>query len=206
MNEFDYDVLQRKRSTYGARHKKNGSKSRKCTLPQDTMSAAELKRRNGEMSTFNLGKPMRWAEFKTMPDDLKIEYITGLREKYNASEAKVAAMMGVSPSWLFREIKRIGGHDDVRRKMSEAQLAAWEEFCKPTSDTLAPPEVITPIGPGEAKEPVEDAIPCEKKSGCSINSGLLSFTGKAPDIAITLMKFLGDREYRISVEFEEVVG
>ena len=202
MNDFDYDAMQKKRIAASARHRKGGSKSRKCTLPQDAMSAAELKRRNGEMSTFNLGKPMRWAEFKTMPDDLKVEYITGLREKYNASDVKVAKMMGVSPSWLFREIKRIGGNDGARRKMSEAQLTAWEEFLDSDMVKLDPLETVTPIESSE--KDVEDNHPNEKNPGCAINSGILQFTGKAPDIAIALMKFLGDREYRISVEFEEM--
>lgn len=200
MNDFDYDVLQRKRSTYGARYKKNGSKSRKCTLPQDTMSAAELKRRNGNMNTFNLSKPMGWETFKAMHDDLKCEYIVSLREKFNANGSRIARMMGVCESTMLALIRELGLAEKTHRNMSRAQLAAWDAFCNPQP-------VVIPDEPCEVEEekPVE-AIPEKKAARCSINSGLLQFTGAAPNIAIALMKFLGDKEYRISVEFEEVAG
>lgn len=199
MNDFDYDVLQRKRSTYGARNKKNGSKSRKCTLPQDTMSAAELKRRNGKMSTFNLGKPMSWETFKAMSDDLKRQYIISLREKFNANGSRIGKMLGTSESSINSLIRELGLGEKTHRNMSRAQLAAWEEFCNPQP-------VVIPDEPCEVEEEPAEALPEKKTAGCSINCGLLKFTGAAPDIAIALMKFLGDKEYRISVEFEEVVG
>lgn len=201
MNDFDYDNLQRKRIARNARYKKNGSKSRKCTLPQDMMTAAQLKRRNGEVNTFNLGKPMKWNEFNTMPDDLKIEYIEMLRLSYNASNSKIAEMMDKPRASIVREIARLGLDDMRKRQMSRTQEEEWEKFCNPKPVVVLDPiETITPCE--EPEEEKQDTAPSHV--GCAINSGLLQFTGKAPDIAIALMKFLGDREYRICVEFEEM--
>lgn len=39
MNDFDYDVYQKKKAVSGARHRVNGSKSKKCTLLSDQRGA-----------------------------------------------------------------------------------------------------------------------------------------------------------------------
>ena len=75
MNDFDYDVLQKKRTAAGARHMKRGSRSKRCSLPSDNLTPAQLKRRNGPVSTYKLDAPMRWDDFKAMPVDLRWQRI-----------------------------------------------------------------------------------------------------------------------------------
>ena len=52
MNDFDFDVLQKKRIARGAYHRKNGSKSKRCTLPSDYLTAAEKRKLNGEVMDY----------------------------------------------------------------------------------------------------------------------------------------------------------
>lgn len=130
MNDFDYDVMQKKRLARNAIYKKNGSKSRKCTLPQDHMSAAELKRRNGEMATYNISRPMKWDKFKEMPNDLKMDYVKKLRDFYNESDARIAEMLCVTPATVSTYFGEHGLRDGVVRKMSARQKASWERFLK----------------------------------------------------------------------------
>lgn len=47
MNDFDYDIVQKKRLVASARKQKCGSKSKKCSLPSDNLTAAQLKAKNG---------------------------------------------------------------------------------------------------------------------------------------------------------------
>ena len=46
MHDFDYDAMQKKRIARGASHMKRGSKSKKCTLPSDYLTAAQKRRLN----------------------------------------------------------------------------------------------------------------------------------------------------------------
>ena len=78
MNDFDYDVMQKKRIAASARHRVCGSKTRFVSLPSDHMTDAQLKRRNGPVSTYKLGEPMPWKGFKQLPDDLKRAYLEQL--------------------------------------------------------------------------------------------------------------------------------
>ena len=96
MTEFDFEVRQKKSLVPSARRKINGSRSKKCSLPSDYLKKGDLKKLNGEPKQYNLSAPMKWAEFKEVPHDLQREYLTGLREKYRASSAMLAEMLGVS--------------------------------------------------------------------------------------------------------------
>ena len=46
MNDFDFDVMTKKRIARGAAARKCGSKSRRCTLPSDYLTDAQKKARN----------------------------------------------------------------------------------------------------------------------------------------------------------------
>lgn len=232
MNDFDYDNLQRKRIAQNARYKKGGSKSRKCTLPQDFMTPAQLKRRNSEVSTWNLGAPMKWSAFVAMPDDLKREYIELLRLGYNASNAKIAEMLGRNRPAMVREIQRLGMNDTAQRHMSREEEKVWERFCKGEECHVAdaaPCEAEKDSPEAGASSPVCSDIPkhneerllavldelkaqkqAEATEGdtewgsAEVESGKLYFSGNVEAIARKLTAFLGAGEYRVTVEFRAV--
>jgi len=135
MNDFDYDVLQKKRVAAGARHRVNGSKSKYCGLPSDRLSAAELKKRNGECRSFRMDAPCTWEQFKVMPDDLKQEYVTRLQELYGANNTMLGEMWGVSNVTVYAVLKRIGvasggvNRSRMPRKEREIATARWSAFC-----------------------------------------------------------------------------
>ena len=96
MNEFDYEVMMRKRLARNARRKKNGSKSKRCSLPSDRMTPKQWKERNSEVMSYNLSKPMKWQEFKSMPEDLQEQYIRTLHNEHGGRQNEIAAMLGIS--------------------------------------------------------------------------------------------------------------
>lgn len=106
MNDFDYDALQKKRLARSDRCRKRST--RKCTLPSDYLTPTERKRRNGEMKTYNLSKPMTYAEFLAMPDDLQAQYLRSLRWRFGASDKRIAEMMGVSHPVIKKHRDRLG--------------------------------------------------------------------------------------------------
>ena len=132
MNDFDWDVLQKKRIARGAIHMKNGSKSRKCSLPSDNLTPAQLKRRNGPVAVYKLDAPMTWEQFKEMPKDLKVKYINNMRELYGATDQMLADMFGIHFSYVNivrRELGIEGRASAVTKAERERRLAMWEAFC-----------------------------------------------------------------------------
>lgn len=51
MNDFDYEVMQRKRLARQAFHRKSGSKSKKCPMSTDHMTRKQWLERCGESVT-----------------------------------------------------------------------------------------------------------------------------------------------------------
>lgn len=133
MNDFDYDALQKKRIAAGARHMKRGSRSKRCSLPSDNLTPAQLKRRNGPVSTYKLDAPMRWDDFKSMPVDLQKKYLTNLVETYGATNEMLGDMFYVHPTHVGAVKKALGvvSHNPHRligeKKAIRDQM--WAAFC-----------------------------------------------------------------------------
>ena len=133
MNDFDYDALQKKRIAAGARHMKRGSRSKRCSLPSDNLTPAQLKRRNGPVSTYKLDEPMRWDDFKSMPVDLQKKYLTNLVETYGATNEMLGDMFYVHPTHVGAIKKALGvvSHNPHRligeKKAIRDQM--WAAFC-----------------------------------------------------------------------------
>lgn len=154
MRDFDYDVWQKKIIASGAKYKKGGAKSKKCTLLHENLTAKELKERNGKMATYNLNKPMTWEEFKAMPEDLKAEYLSKLRAKYNASGCALSEMLGVHGTTFNAFIRGTALEDPTKhRRMTEEQSTAWKRFLQGEDPKSTPVEEVA------AEEPVVDETP-----------------------------------------------
>ena len=133
MNDFDYDALQKKRIAAGARHMRRGSRSKRCFLPSDNLTPAQLKRRNGPVSTYKLDAPMRWDDFKEMPADLQKQYLTYLVETYGATNEMLGDMFYVHPSYVGAMKKALGvvSHNPHRILGEKKAIRdhMWAAFC-----------------------------------------------------------------------------
>lgn len=78
MNDFDYDIVQKKRVARGAFAHVNRKRG-KCRLPSDYLTAAQKKEMNGAVKTYNITRPMPLDEFKGMTDDLQREYLRNMQ-------------------------------------------------------------------------------------------------------------------------------
>ena len=133
MNDFDYDALQKKRIAAGARHMKRGSRSKRCSLPSDNLTPAQLKRRNGPVNTYKLDEPMRWDDFKAMPVDLQKQYLTNLVETYGATNEMLGDMFYVHPTHVGAVKKALGVISNNPRHLSKEKKTIrdqmWAAFC-----------------------------------------------------------------------------
>ena len=133
MNDFDFDCMQKKRLASQARHRKNGSKSKKCSLPSDRLTHRQWKERCGAVVSYNFGSPMNWEDFKQMPERIQAEYITNLQKKYNATATDLAKMFGVKPLTVTRHVisKNLSITFHRGKSMTASQKNEWLKFLNP---------------------------------------------------------------------------
>jgi hypothetical protein len=158
MNDFDYDVLQKKRIARGAIHMKGGSKSKKCTLPSDHLTQAQWKRRNGPVNTYSLNQPMDWETFKSLPIDIQQSYVDILQRRFNVTAATISKeLFGNTAPVLRLHMDKHGikytamkgrGMTADEREIWERWLSVAPEWAKPEEGE---PEAVTDV-PEEVPE------------------------------------------------------
>lgn len=133
MTDFEYDCLQKKRLANQARYRKNGSKSKKCSLPSDRLTNKQWKERCGAVMNYSFGSPINWENFKQMPERIQAEYITNLQKKYNATATDLAKMFGVKPLTVTRHVisKNLSVTFHRGKSMTALQKDAWLKFLNP---------------------------------------------------------------------------
>lgn len=133
MTDFDYECSVRKNLARQAKYRKNGSKSKKCSLPSDRMTTKQWKERCGPVMSYNLGSPMDWETFKAMPASLQAEYISNLQKKYGATASDIARMFDIKPLTVLRHVERNQLNVTFARGkcMNAEQRNVWSNFLSP---------------------------------------------------------------------------
>lgn len=186
MNDFDYDVAQKKRIAAGARHRRRGSKSRYCGLPHDNMTQKEWKSMNGNVNTYNLRAPMSWSQFKRLPEDLKHKYIEWLVDTYGITQSLLAdgfdaKISAVSEYFRIHNLNRLFKRG---RRVTEEQVRLFTKFWNgEINDNSVIEEKAHPV-PDDTPNVVPNSIPTitQKKSITPLSSAVtLNFKG-IPDM------------------------
>lgn len=128
MKEFFEEVSERKLIASGARHKKFCDGHGRCHLPMDDMTPAQIRTMSGPVKTYHLGKPMDWATFKDMPEDLQKKYIKDLYARFGVTNRRLAVMFGVDHTTVDRKTAALGIHTKRKTGMTADQKKAWAEF------------------------------------------------------------------------------
>lgn len=130
MTDFEYDIKQKKQIARSAFARKNGSKSKYCSLPSDNMTVAQWKKRNGDIMSYDLKKPLNWMQFITMPVDLQKEYLRNLSEQYHVTIRCLSDLFGVSWDTVNKHVKTNHPWFKVKRgsQMSPQDKAGFAEF------------------------------------------------------------------------------
>ena len=174
---FTQTSRERKQLARNAKYKKNGSKSRRCTLPSDNLTPSQKKGLSGPMLTYNLDQPHTLAELKDWPTDLRHEYMNKLIHTYLPDNLSLSLMLGCKQSSISYILDR---HFDIRRPRSytpskdPATLRQWEQFIGVAPDPEPIPEPVTPT-----PEPV---VQHRASSPIAYDTISVSFTGTADDL------------------------
>lgn len=128
---FTQDVKERGKMKTGAMHKKNGSKSKKCTLPSDYLTPAKQKNLNGECHSIKMDEPFRdWDKFRKLPESMQNVYLNHLITKYHARGRDLAEMFGTTTTNMFNYCGKMNPpvKFPYRGKASRSVDPAWTEF------------------------------------------------------------------------------
>ena len=185
---FRETARERKQIARSASAKRRGSKSKKCTLGTDRMTAAQIRKQNGECKVYNITKPMSWQQFRLLPKDLQEEYLGNLAAM-GASRGDVVEMFGTTRSALGQYIS---AHHKGKRFFESVKAADNTAFKMWLEEKNEQSKEETP---GNAQK-VNASTP-------EITTGSITCTGNPRMIFETVLSLLKDgKDYRITVNFE----
>lgn len=210
MDDFSYDVMQKKRIASGARHRRCGSKSKFVRLPSDYMTPAEKRRMNGKVNTYKMNDPISYGEFKAMPSELQEKYLNGLVSRFCVGMKTIGEELFHKSANTLNEYCRTHGLKVARgKKLSEKEREVWEAWI--SGEEIKNPVFIDEIE--EAREPaVVMTLPLRKEvpvteSELKADRVSLCLTGEITTNA--LMKLFSglcipDGECRVNIEIQKV--
>lgn len=217
---FIEDLIEKKvaaRGSYNKRSHAGGSGRKKWSC--EYLTKKELEKMNGETKTYRLKDPMKWAEFKEMPDDIKVMYIKGIRERFGCTDAALSQMFGVHQSTLLTVLKGIGvphGEGGRYKRWDKAGFEAWYRTDAPEeAETVEEaekeeiPVQTVPDSPDSVVEEVmrefaEQLYPTKKKAIPSM--GTMTFSGKTEDILEAIASVLGGAEVMLTISWDVMDG
>ena len=208
MHDFDFDIMEKKRIAQGARARKCGSKSRKCTLPSDYLTAAQKKGLNGKVRTYNLSGPMTYNTFRAMPDDLQKEYLLKLRNEMDATLTAMGKMMQCSPETVRQALMRHGIPTNIKRMSFESKLRwdAWLKGEQLNNDRAEAPAPAPAPAPSEAPVSEDKPAPAPYTS-CALNRCDIQLRGTKDEILATLgtlLSCMGDGRLELRTEIFKI--
>ena len=203
--------------------KKNGSKSKKCSLPSDKMTKKEIAKMSGPVQTWKMTEFYSWEEFKQMPKDIQAEYLNYVIFKYGVGIETISTVIfEKSRTTLVKYISDNGlksmitetGKKGASGKRSAAAFKAivWaarhEPMFTPESENLVEDE------PEEPFLTEEDLITGNGRSGkttddisvrCSMSFST-EYIAKEIDLSeiVEIEKMFKGRKIRVSITIEAV--
>ena len=213
---FEQTSRERKRTARGAYAKKGGSRSKRCSLPSDNLTAKQRKELNGAVENLNTMKIYTWNEFKRLPNTLKEEYLKILYE-HGARTLDIAEMWGKGGTSNLRVALSAFGIDNKEMARKSPQYkkatpsAGWLKFledCRAMEaakvSTPAKEENVAPEPSGEVKLDVPEIVRGNAaETLLKVISGTLNYEGDPAAVFEKVMLALDpSKQYKIQVRFQ----
>lgn len=194
---FVSDVSEKKRVARGAFNKRtHAGKGGAVKFPSDYLNKKELNAMNGEVKSYRLNDPMTYAEFKVMPDDIKVTYINLLRERYNVSDTKISEMFGCAQKTVSNEFIRLGISRGKGKGKTKYDADGWSAFLNGVRNVETEPKTIV-ASAGQEREVVDKDV-----SRFDITSGQITFVGDVNDAFDVVKQLVGGSCVRMTVTWE----
>ncbi len=181
-----------------ARHTK-GHSGTGCTLPSDSLTAAQVAKMSGEVRTVRLRPGLKWSAFCALNDRMQSEYIKTMVE-HGARPKTLGYMFGVSDQSVRLRIKALGlplDRTEVSTLVQKEKDKEWDEWCAKCAQEDAEKEVK--VREQEKPAPV---ISTSVNCGSTILGGSVMMTGMVRDVLARLADLIPDAKVEISVEYK----
>lgn len=217
MNDTTYTFVEtvrdRKSVASSARRKVNGSKSKKCTLPSDNLTAAQKKKLNGAVKNYCVNHPMSWSEFKSMPLDLQQEHLDYIQSRFEVGVNTISrAVFGMGDGTLAAHARRFGLKTEPRKGLAppkaEEALSMWangeDDRWPEVEDALCTTEGDPEPTPEGDPEPTPDSDKTNESTPPTFALNVLRelsmiLDGSAEQISETLFAYLAGRNATVEV-------
>lgn len=150
---FNETTRERKSCVAGARHRKNGSKSKRCVLSTDHMTRKEWEKMNSPVTTFAMNMPCTIDMLYEQSLDIQCEYIERLRNVVCLTDGEIANMLHIGIPRLSKFLKNRGiakRSTNYKRTREDREIA--QEFLKKG-------EPVEPSKPAENSKEVTVDLP-----------------------------------------------
>lgn len=190
---FISDVKERKTIARNSRYKKNGCKSKKCTLPSDYMTRKEIAAMNSECITCDFNKFYTWSEFQKFKDSTKIDYIESLALKYNCSlDAIGMVVFELSTGALSNYISKNGLSVKIYPIRGKAASAGKYKLMNAVAEQR-----------GAAMTQKATSVPVKSTITANIGSATMSIDAFDDNIWNALKDMFKDRKVSIMIDVHE---
>ena len=193
---FVSDLRDKKAAARGAYARKGGSKSKRCSLPSDHLTPAELKRRNSPVESIKLNTPITYAELKKLNPNLQFLYLENCVTKHKGRRKDIVDMLGINQATFARLLPTLPGCLEFKGR-PKTVAPEWTAFIggTETMDPIPEPEPEEPQPEGEKEIVLEPPV----------LSGSITMVATLPDLGAQLLKLInGDTAYQFTVSFSRV--
>lgn len=174
----------------------------KVRLPSDNLTKKELRKMSGEAKSYRMNEPMKWDDFKTMPEDLQKAYILAIRDKYHVSDSKIfTELFGVSQKTGSQKAARLGISLGRHAHHEKADLDGWRKWLNGNSQKIAEATIAQATVPCEVGEFVNAAV-----EAIMPLCGSMTFDGNAQQALGAIGMILKDSKVRLTVTWSVAEG
>ena len=127
---------------------------------------------SGECKTYDMRKFYTYEEFKQFPDDIRLQYLNSLINRYDVTIAAIAdELFHITPTGLYKYLRKHellqyinkapNGKSAMALQGRARLMSAIEKANNPVEEPIPEPEVVTPIIEVIEPESIVEAPPIE---------------------------------------------
>lgn len=192
MNDFDFDVKEKKKIARSA--SKRVGRTRKVTLPSDSLSIAEIKKLEGEVKVYKIGQPITLEELRSYPREMQIKYLEWIRDNLGATTGMLSEMFGISANYSCTALRRMNLIGILPKGNSESNHKKFKKWLKSFNEPVKKEKTEEPKPQREVVEPMFFDV---------ISSCDMTLKGSAVKVGQMIFKLFHDQNIVVTVKFGE---
>lgn len=204
---FVEDLREKKVLARSSRFRKGHKK--KYTVPSDFLTAAQKRKLNGDVSVYQIGKPITWQEFKSYPPEMQQKWLDAFVDRFHCSTSGMSILFGIANTSINTYVKNKGlaiKKGGVYNGKKGDEIRAWiaeksdEEKLNAIVDELK--KVAETKSVEEPKKVEATPAPTQSYFVNTLQNGSMRLSGTSSEIFQTLFGIFREARLSVSIDFE----